>query len=104
MKLIQYHQKIIIEKPMENNTTPPKEIWINQFEIDDVNKMSSSDLHLDPDGEVSFVEGMYNQEVKYLSEQSVNEMLAEKEREITMLKVLLDDAEQYEQYYKETYG
>ena len=104
MKLIQYHQKIIIEKPMENNTTPPKEIWINQFEIDDVNKMSSSDLHLDPYGEVSFVEGMYNQEVKYLSEQSVNEMLAEKEREITMLKVLLDDAEQYEQYYKETYG
>lgn len=75
--------------PMENNTTPPKEIWL------DKNYKFDNYFHSDLIVRTSDY-GTGNQ-VKYLSEQSVKEMLAEKDREIEILregeKVLINSIE-----------
>ena len=62
-------------KPMENNTTPPKELYVDM-------------LAFEQGGICDYVTISHQtiDDIKYLSEQSVKEMLAEKEREIERLK------------------
>lgn len=63
---------------MANNTTPPKEIYVGNEYIEIIQgKMRSR--------EFASTERIYDEQIKYLSEQSVLEMLAEKDRRINTL-------------------
>ena len=58
-----------------SNNTPPKEIYLGNEFIEIIEgKMRSR--------EFASTEMIYNEQIKYLSEESVNEMLAEKDKEI----------------------
>lgn len=63
---------------MENNTTPPKEIWIEKQDAEYLALKIGIDYIR---GSISST-NQYKCDTKYLSEQSVLEMLAEKDKEI----------------------
>ena len=67
---------------MESNTTPPKEIYLLGQDLEFMVNDSRKELYY-IDASLTDVLG---RQVKYLSEQSVKEMLAEKDKEIERLK------------------
>jgi hypothetical protein len=64
---------------MENNTTPPKEIYVSEFALAVLCKEEHTTIYIN--------KVKQSDQITYLSEQSVLEMLAEKEDKIKFLEL-----------------
>lgn len=69
--------KNFTKKPMDNNT-PPKEIYVSEFALAVLCKEEHTTIYIN--------KVKQSDQITYLSEQSVNEMLAEKDKTIERLK------------------
>lgn len=69
----------------------PNKIYLSQSEIDEVNKMSSTDLDIDPYGECSFLQNKYSNEVAYILE-------SEHQRQIEDLQKRIEELEKQNEW------